>query len=53
MGGASFQKSGNGSNTSVVFALTEGVGALAKALKVFKVSSVGVPDISKFWREIR
>ena len=37
MGGGSFHKSGDGANTSVVFALTEGVGALAKCLKVFKV----------------
>ena len=36
--GSLHKKSGGGKNISVVFALTEGVGALAEALKVFKAS---------------
>ena len=40
MGGESFHKTKDGAETSVVFALTEGVGALAEALKVFKVRKI-------------
>ena len=41
MGGESkFHKTTDGAETSVVFALTEGVGALAEALKVFKVRKI-------------
>ena len=49
MGGGSFSRNGKGGkNTSVIFSLKDGVGALAEALKVFKVST-GCPN--KFWME--
>lgn len=39
MGGGSFSRNGKGGkNTSVIFSLKDGVGALAEALKVFKVN---------------
>ena len=48
MGGESkFHKTTDGAETSVVFALTEGVGALAEALKVFKVRKIFVKEYYK------
>ena len=38
MGGGTYIRAGSSKNTSIIFSLTEGVGALAEALKVFKVS---------------
>ena len=38
MGGGTYIRAGSSNNTSIIFSLTEGVGALAEALKVFKVS---------------
>merc|ERR1712061_29092 len=45
MGGESFHKTKDGAETSVVFALTEGVGALAEALKVFKNHQINLASI--------
>merc|ERR1712241_871846 len=45
MGGESFHKMKDGAETSVVFALTEGVGALAEALKVFKNHQINLASI--------
>ena len=46
MGGGSFSRNGkSGKNTSVIFSLKDGVGALAEALKVFKVSSKQVCNL--------
>ena len=38
MGGGTYIRTGSSKNTSIIFSLREGVGALAEALKVFKVS---------------
>ena len=38
MGGGTYIRAGSSKNTCIIFSLTEGVGALAEALKVFKVS---------------
>jgi len=43
--GSLHNKSGGGKNISVVFALTEGVGALAEALKVFKNYRINLAHI--------
>ena len=40
MGRGTYQKTGSNKNTSIIFELTEGVGALAEALKIFKVSLI-------------
>ena len=46
MGGGSFSRNGkSGKNTSVIFSLKDGVGALAEALKVFKVSNKQVCNL--------
>ena len=46
MGGGTYIRAGSSKNTSIIFSLTEGVGALAEALKVFKVSNT-----YKFWNK--
>ena len=42
MGGGTYIRAGSSKNTSIIFSLTEGVGALAEALKVFKVSYISI-----------
>jgi len=44
-GGESLHKMKEGAETSVIFALTEGVGALAEALKVFKNHQINLASI--------
>ena len=50
MGGGTYIRAGSSKNTSIIFSLTEGVGALAEALKVFKVSYIHLllPILTKF-----
>lgn len=45
MGGGSFSRSKSGKNTSIIFSLKDGVGALAEALKVFKAHDVNLAHI--------
>jgi len=45
MGGGTYIRAGSSKNTSIIFSLTEGVGALAEALKVFKNHDVNLIHI--------
>ena len=50
MGGGTYIRAGSSKNTSIIFSLTEGVGALAEALKVFKVSYYRIhPMVSRIF----
>ena len=52
MGGGTYIRAGSSKNTSIIFSLTEGVGALAEALKVFKVSYYRIHlMVSRIFRE--